>query len=330
MAIQIGRRHFIAALGSAAIARPLAAPAQQSAVPTIGFLNSGSPGPFAQLVAAFRQGLSESGYVERQNLAIEYRWAEGAYDQLPGLATDLVHRRVDVIFAGGPPAAVAAKAATTTIPIVFASGGNPVELGLVSSLNQPGGNITGVSFLINELVAKRLELLRELVPAATSIGLLANMTRPSSGAEVRAAQQAVQTLGASLYVQSASSAGEIDAAFANFTLHRINAVMIGSDPFFNTRRDQVVALATRLAIPTMYNLREYVAAGGLISYAPSLADVYRQAGVYTGKILKGAKPADLPVMQPTTFELVINLKAAKALGLTVPLIMQMTANEVIE
>ncbi|MGC2124777.1 MAG: ABC transporter substrate-binding protein [Xanthobacteraceae bacterium] len=274
--------------------------------------------------------MSESGYVEHQNLAIEYRWADGAYDQLPGLASDLVHRQVNVIFAGGPPAALAAKAATTTIPIVFTSGGNPVELGLVSSLNQPGGNVTGVSFLINELVAKRLELLRELVPAATSIGLLANMTRPSSGVEVRAAQQAMQTLGASLYVQSASTAGEINAALANFAQHRINALLIGSDPFLNTQRDQIVALVSQLAVPTMYNLREYVAAGGLISYAPSLADVYHQAGVYTAKILKGAKPADLPVVQPTKFELVINLKTAKALGLTVPLIMQMTADEVIE
>ena len=235
-----------------------------------------------------------------------------------------------MIFAGGPPAALAAKAATRTIPIVFTSGGNPVELGLVSSLNQPGGNITGVSFLINELVAKRLELLRELVPAATSIGLLANMARPSSGAEVRTAQQAVQTLGASLYVQSAGSAGEIDAAFANFTRRRINAVLIGSDPFLNAQRDQIVALVSRLAIPAMYNLREYVAAGGLISYAPSIADVYRQAGVYTAKILKGAKPADLPVVQPTKFELVINLKTAKALGIAVPNTILVAADEVIE
>lgn len=324
------RRDFILLTGSSALVWPFASRAQQSVMPVIGFLNSGSSGPSAQLVAAFRQSLIESGYVEHQNLAIEYRWAEGAYNQLPGLATDLVHRRVDVIFAGGPPAALAAKAATRTIPIVFTSGGNPVELGLVSSLNQPGGNITGVSFLINELVAKRLELLRELVPSATSIGLLANMARPSSGAEVRAAQEAAQTLGASLYVQSASSAGEIDAAFANFTRHRINAVLIGSDPFLNAQRDQVVALVSRLAIPTMYNLREYVAAGGLISYAPSIADVYRQAGVYTAKILKGAKPADLPVVQPTKFELVINLKTAKALGIAVPNTILVAADEVIE
>jgi ABC-type uncharacterized transport system substrate-binding protein len=323
------RRDFILLIGSSAVVWPFASRAQQS-VPVIGFLNSGSPEPLAQVVAAFRQGLGESGYVERQNLAIEYRWADGAYDQLPGLATGLVRRHVNVIFAGGPPAALAAKAATTTIPIVFTSGGNPVELGLVSSLNQPGGNVTGVSFLINELVAKRLELLCELVPTATSIGFLANMTRPSSGAEVRAAQQAAQKRGANLYVQSASTEREIDAAFTNFVQRRINALLIGSDPFLNTQRDQLVSLVSRLAIPTMYNLREYVTAGGLMSYAPSLADVYRQAGVYTAKILKGAKPADLPVVQPTKFELVINLKTAKALGLTVPLIMQMTADEVIE
>ena len=323
------RRDFILLIGSSAVVWPFASRAQQS-VPVIGFLNSGSPEPLAQLVAAFRQGLSESGYVERQNLAIEYRWADGAYDQLPGLATGLVRRHVNVIFAGGPPAALAAKAATTTIPIVFTSGGNPVELGLVSSLNQPGGNVTGVSFLINELAAKRLELLCELMPTATSIGFLANMTRPSSGAEVRAAQQAAQKRGANLYVQSASTEREIDTAFTNFVQHRINALLIGSDPFLNTQRDQLVSLVSRLAIPTMYNLREYVAAGGLMSYAPSLAEVYRQAGVYTAKILKGAKPADLPVVQPTKFELVINLKTAKALGLTVPLILQMTADEVIE
>jgi len=323
------RRDFILLIGSSAVVWPFASRAQQS-VPVIGFLNSGSPEPLAQVVAAFRQGLGESGYVERENLAIEYRWADGAYDQLPGLATGLVRRHVNVIFAGGPPAALAAKAATTTIPIVFTSGGNPVELGLVSSLNQPGGNVTGVSFLINELVAKRLELLCELTPTATSIGFLANMTRPSSGAEVRAAQQAAQKRGANLYVQSASTEREIDAAFTNFVQHRINALLIGSDPFLNAQRDQLVSLVSRLAIPTMYNLREYVAAGGLMSYAPSLAEVYRQAGVYTAKILKGAKPADLPVVQPTKFELVINLKTAKALGLTVPLIMQMTADEVIE
>ena len=213
------RREFITLLSGAAAAWPLAGRAQQPAVPVIGFLNSGSPGPFAQLVAAFRQGLSESGYVERQNLAIEYRWAEGVYDQL--LATDLVRRQVDVIFAGGPPAALAAKAATTTIPIVFTSGGNPVELGLVSSLNQPGGNVTGVSFLVNELAAKRLELLRELAPTATSIGFLTNATRPSAGAEARDAQRAAQTLGAQLYVQSASTEGEIDTAFANFAQRRV-------------------------------------------------------------------------------------------------------------
>jgi putative ABC transport system substrate-binding protein len=324
------RREFITLLGGTAAGWPLAARAQQPAMPVIGFLNSGTPEPLTQLVAAFRQGLSETGYVEGQNLAIEYRWAEGAYERLPALATDLVRRQVAVIFAGAPPAVLAAKAATTTIPIVFTSGGDPVALGLVSSLNRPGANVTGVSFLVNELGAKRLELLRELVPTAAFIGFLANPTRPSSEAETKDTQQVAQTLGVQLHVVNASTEREIDAAFANFAQQRVNALLVGSDPYFFAQRDQLVALAARLAIPTMYNLREYVVAGGLMSYAPSLTDVYRQAGVYTAKILKGAKPTDLPVMQPTKFELVINLKTAKVLGLTVPLIMQMTADEVIE
>jgi putative ABC transport system substrate-binding protein len=328
MAIHIRRREFIFTLGGAAAAWPLAARAQQPATPVVGFLNSGSPEAF--LVAAFRQGLSETGYVEGQNLAIEYRWAEGAYDRLPALATDLVRRQVAVIFAGAPPAVLAAKAATTTIPIVFTSGGDPVELGLVSSLNRPGANVTGVSFLVNELGAKRLELLRELVPTAASIGFLANPARASFESEAKDAQQAAQTLGVQLHVLDASSEREIEVAFANFVQRRVNALLVGTDAFFLGRRDQLITLTDRLAIPTMYNLPDYVAAGGLISYGPSIKDVYRQAGVYTGKILKGAKPADLPVMQPTKFELVLNLKTAKTLGLTVPLIMQMTADQVIE
>ena len=330
MASYIRRRKFLATLGGAAAAWPLAARAQQAAMPVIGFLHSGSAEPWKHLVAPFRQGLSETGYVEGQNLAIEYRWADEAYDRLPALATDLVHRGVAVILAGAPPAALAAKAATTTIPIVFTSGGDPVELGLVSSLNRPGANVTGVSFLLNELGGKRLELLRELVPTAALIGLLVNPTRPSSKSETKNAQQAAQALGVQLIVLNASSEGEIDAAFAKFIQYRVNALLVGTDPFFVTRRDKIIALTARLAIPTMYSIREYAAAGGLMSYAPSVADVYRQAGIYTGKILKGAKPADLPVTQPTKFELAINLKTAKALGLTVPLIMQMTADEVIE
>jgi putative ABC transport system substrate-binding protein len=323
------RRTFVTLLGGAA-AWPLAARAQQPAMPVIGFLNSGSPDTLAQLVAAFRQGLREDGYVEGQNLAIEYRWAGGVYERLPALAADLIRRQVSVIIAGAPPAVLAAKAMTSTVPIVFTSGGDPVELGFVSSLNRPGGNLTGVSFLVNELGAKRLELLHELVPKAALIGFLANPTRPSSEVETKDTQQAAQRLGVQVHIVNASSEREIDAAFANFVQQRVNALLIGTDSYYLTRRDQLVALAARLAVPTMYNLREYVVAGGLMSYGPSITDVYRQAGVYTAKILKGAKPAELPVVQPTKFELVINLKTAKVLGLTVPLIMQMTADEVIE
>jgi putative ABC transport system substrate-binding protein len=325
------RREFIRLFSSTVVAWPLIARAQQAAMPVIGFLNSSSSKGFPQsLVAAFRQGLSESGYVEDQNLAIEYRWADGDYEKLPTLAAELVSRRVSAILAGAPPAVVAAKAATTTIPIVFTSGGNPVELGFVPSLNQPGGNVTGVSFLSNELGGKRLEVLRELVPSATSVALLVNPTRPSFQSEVKNTQQAAQGLGVKLIVVNASTEAEIDTAFAELSRQRITALLVGADPFFLTRRDQFVALANRSQIATMYNLREYVVAGGLISYAPSITEVYRQAGIYIAKILKGAKPADLPVLQPTKFDLVINLKTAKALGLTVSNQMQLLADEVIE
>jgi putative tryptophan/tyrosine transport system substrate-binding protein len=316
----MSRREFIRLFGSTVVAWPLAARAQQAAMPVIGFLSGGASKGYQFLVAAFHQGLSESGYVEGQNLAIEYRWADGDYEKLPRLAADLVGRHVSAILAGGPPAVVAAKAATTTIPIVFTSGGNPIELGFVSSLSQPGGNVTGVSFLNNELGGKRLELLRELVPAATSVGFLANPTRPSFQSEVKDAQQAAQALGVKLIILNASTEAEIDTAFAEFS----------RQAFFLTRRDQIVALANRLRVATMYNVREFVVAGGLISYAPSVAEVYRQAGIYVAKILKGANPADLPVLQPTKFGLVINLKTAKALGLTVSNQMQLLADEVIE
>ena len=323
------RREFITLLGGGAAAWPRGVRAQQPAMPVIGFLNSSSSKGFP-FVAAFRQGLSESGYVEDQNLAIEYRWADGDYEKLPTLAAELVSRRVSAILAGGPPAVMTAKAATTTIPIVFTSGGNPVELGFVSSLSRPGGNVTGVSFLLNELGAKRLELLRELVPAATSVGLLVNPTRPSFQSEVKNTQQAAQALGVKLVVLNASTEAEIDTAFAEFSRQGIAALLLGADSFFQDRRDQIAALANRLRIATMYNLRTYVVAGGLISYAPSISEVYRQAGIYVAKILKGAKPADLPVLQPTKFDLVINLKTARALGLTVSNQMQLFADEVIE
>ena len=323
------RRQFITLLGGTA-AWPLAARAQQ-AMPAVGYLNSGSPEPMTHLTAAFRQGLSESGYVEGQNLTIEYRWAEGAYDQLPVLARDLVRRQVAVIFAGAPQAAVAAKAATATIPIVFTSGSNPVELGLVSSLSRPGGNATGVSFLLNVLTAKRLELLRQLVPNAALIGFLVNPTRGTSyEAEMKDTQEGAQTLGLRLYVLQASTEREIDGAFRNFVQQKGNALLIGTDTFFLVRRQQIIALTAYLTIPAMYNAREYVVAGGLMSYAPSFGDVYRQAGVYAAKILKGANPADLPVMQPTKFELAINLRSAKALGLDIPDMLLATADEVIE
>jgi putative tryptophan/tyrosine transport system substrate-binding protein len=323
------RRDFIKVITVSA-AWPLAARAQQAAMPVIGFLNGGSSKGYEPFLAAFHEGLSETGYVEGQNLAIEYRWADGDYEKLPRLVADLVGRHVSAIFAGGPPAVLAAKAATTTIPIVFTSGGNPIELGLVSSLNQPGGNVTGVSFLVNELGAKRLELLRELVPAARSVGFLANPTRPSFQSEVKNAQQGAQALDVKLIVLNASNEAEIETAFAEFSRQRITALLIGTDVFFLTRRDQIVALANRLRIATMYDLREYVVAGGLIGYAPSITEVYRQAGIYVAKVLKGAKPADLPVVQPTKFNLVLNLKTAKALGLTVSNQMQLLADEVIE
>jgi putative ABC transport system substrate-binding protein len=325
----VKRRAFITLLGGAT-AWPLAARAQQPTMPVIGFLNSNSLESLTSPVASFRQGLSEDGYIEGQNVAIEYRWAEGAYERLAALAADLVRRQVTVIFAGGPPAARAAKAATKTIPIVFTSGGDPIELGLVSSLNRPGGNVTGVSFLLDELGAKRLELLRELVPTATSIGFLINPTRPSSESEIKYPQQAAQTFGMQLHVLNASTERKIDVAFANFGQQKLHALLVGTDSLLLERRDQIIAQLTRLAAPAMFSVREFVRAGGLVSYAASLEDAYRQAGTYTGKILKGAKPADLPVTQPTKFELTINLRTAKALGLTVPLIMQMTANEVIE
>jgi putative ABC transport system substrate-binding protein len=325
----VRRREVITVIGGAA-AWPFAARAQQPTMPVIGFLNSGAAEALQSLVAAFRQGLSESGYVEGQNLGIEYRWANGDYNKLPRLAAELVGRHVSAILAGAPPAVVAAKAATTTIPIVFTSGGNPVELGLVSSLSHPGGNVTGVSFLTNELGGKRLELLRELIPTAAYVGFLVNPTRPSFQSEVKNAQQAAQALGVKLLVLNASTEAEIDTAFAELSQQRIAALIVGTDVFFLSRRDQIVALANRLRIATVYDLREYVMAGGLISYAASITEVYRQAGIYIAKILKGAKPADLPVLQPTKFDLVINLKTAKALGLTVSNQMQLLADEVVE
>ena len=322
------RREFITLLGGAAAAWPLAAGAQQPGVPLVGLLE-GSQIDDRQLEAV-RQGLKEAGYIEGRNIAIKYRSADGRFDRLPALAAALVADSVAVILTFGPPAAVAAKAATATIPIVFATGADPVELGLVSSLNRPGGNITGVSFLVTTLAAKRLELLRELVPSATVVGFLVNPANPTSESQTRDVQAAAVALGLRLPIQSASSEAAIDAAFASFAHQRANAVIVGTDQFFGTRHDQLVGLAARYAMPAIYYLREAVAAGGLMSYGTSITDAFRLAAAYAGRILKGEKPGDLPVQQTVKFELAINLKTAKALGLTVPPIMQITADEVIE
>jgi putative ABC transport system substrate-binding protein len=314
--------------GAMTAASPLRA--QQKRVPVIGFLGMTSPGPYAQFVAAFRQGLGETGYVEEQNVAIEYRWAEGNYDRLPALAADLVGRKVDLIAtSGGPPSARAAKNASSTIPIVFIAS-DPVELDLIASLARPGGNLTGVSTMLAELAAKRLELLSELVPQARAIAFLVNPNNAVTERTTRDVREAAREKGLQLHVLKAGSESEIDSAFAALAQLHAGALVVGPDAFFNARRDQLVALAARDAVPAIYDSREYAASGGLISYAASLAASYRQLGVYAGKILKGAKPADLPVQQPTTFELVVNLKTAKGLGLTVPPSILARADEVIE
>jgi putative ABC transport system substrate-binding protein len=327
---RLKRREFITLLGGAAGALPFAANAQQ-ATRVIGFLSSRSPGESADLVVAFGRGLSEAGFVEGQNLVIAFRWAEGRYDRLPALAADLVGLRVSVIVAaGGGVSPLAAKAATTTIPIVFTTGDDPVRLGLVASLNRPGGNITGVSLLSVELILKRLELLHELMPNAAVIAMLVNPNFPGAAVEAADMQTAARTLGLQVVVLNASTDRDLDTVFASLTQLRAGGVVIEGEPFFNSRREQIIALAARYAIPAIYPFRESSASGGLISYGASLSDVYRQAGIYAGQILQGAKPADLPVMQPTKFELVINLKTAKALGLDVPATLLARADEVIE
>jgi putative tryptophan/tyrosine transport system substrate-binding protein len=322
------RRHFITLLGGVT-AWPLAARAQQPGMPVIGFLNTQSVGVFAYLVAGFRRGLRETGYVEDRNVAVEYRWAENQYDRLPALAADLVRRQVAVIV-GNTPSAFAAKAATTTIPIVFSVAEDPVRLGLVASLARPGGNLTGINFLNAELVAKRLELLRELVPAATRVVVLVNPAGPDAEPTLRDVEPASHTIGLQIQVLNADTSREINAVFATFVSERPDALFVSSDPFFNARRVQLALLAGRHAVPATYSQRQYVEAGGLMSYGSNIADAWRQVGVYTGRILKGAKPADLPVMQASKFELVINAETARMLGLTVPPTLLARADEVIE
>jgi putative tryptophan/tyrosine transport system substrate-binding protein len=323
------RRDFITFVGGAA-AWPLGANAQQSAMPVIGFLNGASAEGYALYVSAFRQGLKEAGYVEGQNVAIEYRWADGHYEQLPALAADLVRRRVSVIAATSTPANLVAKAATTTIPIVFTTGGDPVRVGLVASMNRPGGNVTGVSSLDVEVAPKRLELAHELVPTATTIALLVKPTDPNSETLSKELAVAAPALGVQLHVVHANTEREIDEAFATVAQVRAGALVIGADAYFNTRLVQLGALTLRYAVPTIYQYRQFADAGGLMSYGTSLTDLYRQAGVYTGRVLKGENPADLPVQQATKMELIINLKTAKALGITLPLPLLGRADEVIE
>ena len=327
----IKRREFITLLGGVGATWPLAASAQQPAMPVIGFLHAQSPDAYTEPLRGFRQGLRETGYVEGETVAIEYRWAESRMDRLPALAAELVHRKVDVIAAtGGHPSPIAAKAATTTIPIVFIAGDDPVRLGLVTSLARPGGNLTGVNFFAEELAAKRLELLRELVPGATRVAVLVNPTSPDSRSTVRNVEAAARTLGLKIQVHNASSSREINEAFATFVRERPDALVAGTGPPFTGRRAQLVQLAAFHRIPTIYAGRQNVEIGGLMSYGASLMDAYRQLGVYIGRILKGAKPADLPVVQSSKFELVINAETARMLGLTVPQSLLVRADEVIE
>jgi putative tryptophan/tyrosine transport system substrate-binding protein len=323
------RREFIGFVVGAAT-WPFAAPAQQRAMPVIGFLNSASADGYAPYLTAFRQGLKEASYFEGQNVAIEYRWAEGQYDRLPAMAGDLVRRQVTVIAATSTPAAIAAKAATTTVPVVFTTGGDPINLGLVTSLNRPGGNVTGVTNLISGLASKRLGLLRELLPAITVIASLVNPDFQDAESQLREIEEAARALGLQPVVLRASSEREIETAFATMAQQGAEALLVTADPFFNAHRNQIVTLAARGALPASYSVRDFAVAGGLMSYGTDFADSYRQAGVYVGRIVTGEKPGDLPVQRSTKFELVINLKTAKALGVTIPPTLLAQADEVVE
>ena len=324
------RREFITLIGGEMAAWPRAARTQQPAMPVIGFLLGASPEAYAPMMTAFRQGLKEAGYVEGHNVAIEYRWAEGHYDRLPALAADLVRRQVAEIVTGGTPAALAAKAASSTIPIVILVGIDPVQIGLVASLNRPGGNVTGLAGLAVEVAAKQLEVLHELLRTSAAVALLVNPNNPVTEPETKGVRDAARSLGLQLHVLDASTEGEIDAAFEKLIELRAGGLVVSVDAFLTSQRDQIVALAARHAVPAIYGVREFAAAGGLMSYGIDLADAYRQVGIYAGKILKGAKPADLPVQQVARVEFVINLKTAKTLGLTFPITLLGRADEVIE
>jgi putative ABC transport system substrate-binding protein len=325
------RRDFITFIGGAAVVWPLAARAQQSAMPVIGFLNAQSPESWTQYVDAFRNGLKESGYVEGQNIAIEFRWARGRFDALPLLAAELTARRPAVIVAsGGDPAALAAKAATSTIPVVFLVGGDPVQQGLVASFNFSGGNITGVTMLTLSLEEKRLGLLRELLPQSKAFAFLTNPGFPGTEGRISRVKEAARAIGLQLVDISAANEAEIDKAFSDLDTQRAAALLVAGDPFFNSHRDKIVALAAGKSIPAIYEFREFAIAGGLMSYGTQLPETYRQLGRYTGRVLKGEGPSSLPILRPTKFELVINLKTAKALGLSIPTSMQLIADEMIE
>jgi len=326
----VRRRAFILLLAGAATAWPLMARAQQTATPVIGFLNSASAQVQVLVAASYRRGLEEAGYVEGKNVSTEYRYANGQYDRLPELTADLIGRNVAVILAGGPPAAQAAKAATSAIPIVFTSGDDPIQVGLVTSLSHPAGNVTGVHIFFTGLESKKLGLLREIIPQSGPIAALVNPSFPTAGTQIAELKSAGHALGQDIQIVNASSEQQLDAAFASMAQSHVGALLVAADPFFNTRRDQIVSLAARYSIPAVYEQRAFTAAGGLMSYGTNIADGYRQAGIYVGRILKGERPGNLPVVQSTKFELVLNLKAAKVLGLTLPPGILAIADEVIE